>query len=246
MANGTVKNVAFTDVTLKGSAYGKNICLIAQNVVNGTFENVYVKANPLYGGEELKDQNSDARGNRSLIATQVGGYYSYIGKQEEWATTNFINCVFDYEVKNTKVQFCYSYGLYAQEAGYYTSPDAMISTNFNNVYLISNATISVMNNSLVAKKSNTHVILAENDVAENQTALDAALNLMGGCFFNTSDAENTLNESYVKVAGRLKNDETGVLRYATAEDMNAAGNDYTSFSSVYWTVSDGVLSWKKA
>ena len=78
MANGTVKNVAFTGVTMKGSGYQKNICLFAQNVVKGTFENVYVKANPLYGGEQLKEQTSDARGNRSLIATQVGGYYNFI------------------------------------------------------------------------------------------------------------------------------------------------------------------------
>lgn len=246
MANGTVKNVAFTGVTLKGSAYKKNICLIAQNVVNGTFENVYVKANPLYGGEESKEQGSDARGNRSLIATQVGGYYNFIGAKQGWATTNFINCVFDYEIKNTKIQYCYSYGLYAQEAAYYSGADAPISTNFNNVYLISNATISVMNNSLVAKKTNTHVIMAENDVAENQTVVDAALSLMDGCFFNgTGSSENTLDETFVKVAGRLKADETGVLRYATAEDMNAAGNDYTSFSSAYWSISeDGVLSWK--
>ncbi len=248
MANGTVKNVAFTGVTLKGSAYKKNICLIAQNVVNGTFENVYVKANPLYGGEESKEQGSDARGNRSLIATQVGGYYNLIpGTKNGWNTTNFINCVFDYEIKNTKIQYCYSYGLYAQEAAYYSGADAPISTNFNNVYLISNATISVMNNSLVAKKANTHVIMAENDVAENQTVVDAALSLMDGCFFNGAGSlENTLDETFVKVAGRLKADETGVLRYTTAELMKEAGNDYTSFNNAYWTVADGVLSWKVA
>ena len=245
MANGTVKNVAFTGVTMKGSGYKKNICLFAQNVVKGTFENVYVKANPLYGGDELKEQSSDARGNRSLIATQVGGYYNLItGTKPGWYTTNFINCVFDYEIKNTKIQYCFSYGLYTQEAAYYKGADSAVSPNFNNVYVISNATICVMNNSLIAKKENTHVILAENDVAEGQTVLEAAIGLMEGCFFNSDETENTLNESFVKVAGRLKADETGVKRYITSEAMNQAGNDYSSFNTAYWSVVNGVLGWK--
>ena len=104
-----------------------------------------------------------------------------------------------------------------------------------------------MNNSLIAKKENTHVILAENDVAEGQTVLEAAIGLMEGCFFNsgeTGETQNTLDESFVKEAGRLKADETGVKRYITAEEMNQAGNDYSSFNTAYWSVVNGVLGWK--
>ena len=101
-----------------------------------------------------------------------------------------------------------------------------------------------MNNSLIAKKENTHVILAENDVAEGQTVLEAAIGLMEGCFFNSVETENTLDESFVKVSGRLKADETGVKRYITAEEMNQAGNDYSSFNTAYWSVVNGVLGWK--
>ena len=104
------------------------------------------------------------------------------------------------------------------------------------MYIISNATISVKNLALVVK-TNTRVIMAENEVGENQTKLDVALKLLEGCFFNSTESENTLNENFIKTVA-------GVKRYATAEDMNAAGNEYTSFNDAYWTVADGVLSWK--
>lgn len=240
MTNGTVKNIAFNNVTLEGSGYKKNVCLFAQNVLAGTFENVYVKANPVYGGEwhNHKDAASDARGNRALVAIQVGGYYdSIVGNKNGWKTTNFTNCVFEYEIKNTTAPYCFSYGLYAMESGYNGGEDAEISPNFNNVYVISNTTLSVYNLSLVVK-NNTKVIMAENEAGEE--LIDAVAGILNG--WNDKDIEgvkSVLGANLFKIV-------EGVKRYANGEAMNAAGNDYASFSSDYWSVSDdGVLSWKK-
>lgn len=247
MANGTVKDVAFTDVSLGGSNYQKNVCLFAQNVLAGNFENVYVKANDIYGGDGQQDvgigQWSDARGNRALIAIQVGGYYDKIGGTNNgWKTTDFKNCVFEYEIKNTTAQYCYSYGLYGMQAGYYGGADDDVGPNFSNVYVISNTTLSVCNQSNQVVYTST-VIMAENEVAEGQEAVDAAADILNGWYGKTADEIKALEGSGAKF-GRCKT-VSGVKRYATAEAMKGAENDYTSFSGEYWSVSDdGVLSWK--
>ena len=248
VTSGTVKNVGFTGVNLKGSEYGMNTCLFAQNVSDGRFENVYVQANDMYGGATFWETNasgaqiSDAGGNRALIATQLDGFYCFApasdtGK-DRWAKPTFTDCVFEYTIKNTKAQYCFSYGLYAADASFGTEDkDNKTSPVFSNVYVIANTTISVRNPSLVVWHT-SKVVLAENE-ATYETKLDAAKTLIEneGRFNNDAAKANFKNEQ-VKVT-------TGIKRYTTAELMKAAGNNYESFNRAYWTVSDdGALSWK--
>ncbi len=51
------------------------------------------------------------------------------------------------------------------------------------------------------------------------------------------NANDTFNVDYIRIA-------KGVKRYITAEAMNQAGNDYSSFNTAYWSVVNGVLGWK--
>ena len=262
ISEGTVKNIGFTNVSLVGSAYRKNIALFAQNVYAGQFENVFVQANTLYGGDQQQVQGAtnplagDARGHRALVASSV------TSRSDESKVTSFKNCVFKYDVENTNIRYCFSYGLFGNEVYFSNNnkTDNRVS-KFENVYVISNKTISTECRSAILQAGNSHIVLAENEVSEGESELEVALKLYQGCFFNGAKAEysddgiytdrngkynivyeenanNTFNVNYIRTA-------KGVKRYATAEDMNAAGNDYTSFSSAYWSISeDGVLSWK--
>lgn len=222
---GTVKNVGFTGVTLKGSAYQKNIALFAQYSNKATFSDVYVKTNTIFGGNNDKDGLNDAGGNRAVLSIAL--YES-----------NVENCVFDCDIANTEKQYQYSYGLYCCDTAFFggNSTSSAI-TKFENVYVVSDEPLLVQNNSLVLKKSNTHVILAENEVSENNDKFTVAMSLLSGRFYNSNESENTLNDSYIFVM-------SGVKRYITAEAMNQAGNDYSSFNTAYWSVVNGVLGWK--
>lgn len=244
VTSGTVKNVGFTGVKLKGSEYGMNTCLFAQNVSDGRFENVYVQANDMWGGGRTWE-NDDAGGNRALIATQLDGFYckaaaSDTGK-DRWAKTTFTDCVFEYTIKNAKAQYCFSYGLYAADASFVwdsNDKDNDKSPDFSNVYVIANTTISVRNPGRVVWGS-SKVILAENEATE-ETKLEKAKALIESeGKFNSENDKNNFRAAQVKVT-------TGIKRYTTAELMKAAGNNYGSFNLAYWTVLDGVLSWKKA
>lgn len=248
VTSGTVKNVGFTGVNLKGSEYGMNTCLFAQNVSDGQFENVYVQANDIQGGDTYYDvgsaQDSDAGGSRGLIATQLDGFYCFASAsdtgKDRWAKPTFTDCVFEYTIKNAKAQYCYSYGLYAADAsfGAVDKDNEMYSPKFNNVYVIANTTISVRNPGLVVWHD-SKVVLAENE-ATYETKLGAAKTLIEKeGRFNSEDAKTNFKNEQVKVT-------TGIKRYTTAESMKAAGNTYESFNRAYWTVSDGALSWKKA
>lgn len=244
VTSGTVKNVGFTGVNLKGSEYLMNTCLFAQNVSDGRFENVYVQANDMQGGDIDYDTLSDAGGNRALIATQLDGFYCFASAsdtgKDRWAKPTFTDCVFEYTIKNAKAQYCFSYGLYAADAsfGKEDKDNEISSPKFNNVYVIANTTISVRNPSLVVWHT-SKVVLAENE-ATYETKLEKAKTLIENeGRFNSDDAKANFKNGQVKVT-------TGIKRYTTAELMKAAGNNYESFNRAYWTVSDGALSWKKA
>lgn len=244
VTSGTVKNVGFTGVNLKGSEYLMNTCLFAQNVSDGRFENVYVQANDMQGGNIDYDTLLDAGGNRALIATQLDGFYCFASAsdtgKDRWAKPTFTDCVFEYTIKNAKAQYCFSYGLYAADAsfGKEDKDNEISSPKFNNVYVIANTTISVRNPSLVVWHT-SKVVLAENE-ATYETKLDAAKTLIENeGRFNSDDAKANFKNEQVKVT-------TGIKRYTTAELMKAAGNTYESFNQAYWSVSDGALSWKIA
>ena len=244
VTSGTVKNVGFTNVTLKGSEYGMNTCLFAQNVSDGRFENVYVQANEMQGGATYYDTTSDAGGSRALIATQLDGFYCFASASDtghdRYAKPTFTDCVFEYAIKNAKAQYCYSYGLYAADASFGSrDQDGETSPAFSNVYVIANTTISVRNPSLVVWHT-SKVILAENE-ATYDTKLEKAKELIESeGKFNSDAAKDAFLTTQVKVAA-------GIKRYTTADLMKAAGNNYESFDVSYWSVSDdGVLSWKKA
>ena len=224
---GTVKNVGFTGVTLKGSAYQKNIALFAQYSNKATFSDVYVKTNTIFGGDNDKDGLTDAGGNRAVLSIAL--YES-----------NVENCLFDCDIANTEKQYQYSYGLYCCDTAFFggNSTSSAI-TKFENVYVVSDEPLLVQNNSLVLKKANTHVILAENEVTENNDKFNVAMSLLYGRFCNSDASENTLNDSYIFVM-------SGVKRYATAGEMKNAGNDYSSFNTAYWSVVNDVLAWKAA
>ena len=224
---GTVKNVGFENVTLIGSAYRKNIALFAQQAKNATFENIYVQANTLYGGDEQKAQTSDARGNRALLALGLDG------------KTTVSNSIFKYNIENTKIQYCYTYGLFGSDIGFFGHGDeSRTGLQFNNVYVISNAPLSVQNDSLVSKEANTHVILAENEMKDGMSKLEIAVNAMTGRFFNSDNAQNTLNDKFVRVAN-------GIKLYASVGDMQAAANDYSAFTNCYWNVTEGFIPYFK-
>lgn len=261
ISEGTVKNIGFTNVTLVGSAYRKNIALFAQNVYAGQFENVYVQANTLYGGEQQQIQGAtnplagDARGHRALIASSV------TSRADGSKVTSFKDCVFKYDVENTKIKFCFSYGLIGNDVYFSNNSktDFRIS-KYENVYVISNKPISSENRSLVLQAANSRVVLAENEVSESESELEVALKLFEGCFFNGAKAEYTEDGIYKNSTGNYNivyeensNDTfnvnyirtaKGVKRYETVTAMKEAGNVYTSFNNAYWTVADGVLSWK--
>ncbi|MBQ8658066.1 MAG: hypothetical protein IJ506_02940 [Clostridia bacterium] len=224
---GTVKNVGFENVTLNGSAYRKNIALFAQQAKNATFENVYVQANTLYGGEGQTAQTSDARGNRALLALGLDG------------KTTVSNSIFKYNIENTKIQYCYTYGLFGSDIGFFGHGDeTRTGLQFNNVYVISNAPLSVQNDSLVSKEANTHVILAENEMEDGKSKLEIAISLMEGRFFNSDNAQNTLNDKFVRLA-------KGIKLYASIADMQAAANDYSAFINRYWNVTEGFIPYFK-
>jgi len=244
VTSGTVKNVGFTGVNLKGSEYLMNTCLFAQNVSDGRFENVYVQANDMQGGNIDYDTLSDAGGNRALIATQLDGFYCFASAsdtgKDRWAKPTFTDCVFEYTIKNAKAQYCFSYGLYAADASFGTEDkDNKTSPVFSNVYVIANTTISVRNPSLVVWHT-SKVILAENEATYDNKLEKAKELIESEGKFNSDNAKDAFLTTQVKVAA-------GIKRYTTAELMKVAGNNYESFDLSYWSVSDdGVLSWKKA
>lgn len=225
VCGGEIKNVAFENVTLKGSAYQRNTALFAQHVKNSTISDVYVKANTMFGGTNTKDGQNDAGGNRALISITLDN-------------TNVSDCLFDYEIANTEKQYAYSYGLFCCESNFFGghSTSAVIS-RFQNVYVVSDEPLLVQNNSLVLKKANTHVMLAENEVGEGTDKWTVATSLLSGRFYNSTESENALNDNYIFVM-------SGVKRYTTAEEMKNAGNDYSSFNAAYWSVENGVLSFR--
>lgn len=226
ITGGVVKNVAFEDVTLIGSGYRKNIALFAQQAKNATFENVYVQANTIYGGEQNSVQNSDARGDRALIALGLSG------------ETKIVDCIFKYEIENTYIKYCYTYGLFGSDIGFFGQGDpTRTKLVFDNVFIISSIPMSVQNNSFVVKKDNTHVILAENEVVQGESYIDAALRLMSERFFNSDSNQNDLNEKYVRVA-------SGVKRYDTTDDMLSDSNEYR-FSSDFWHLVEGCIPYFK-
>lgn len=225
VCGGEIKNVAFENVTLKGSAYQRNTALFAQHVKNSTISDVYVKANTMFGGTNTKDGQNDAGGNRALISITLDN-------------TNVSDCLFDYEIANTEKQYAYSYGLFCCESNFFGGhPKSAAISRFQNVYVVSDEPLLVQNNSLVLKKANTHVMLAENEVGEGIKKLTVATSLLSGRFYNSNESENALNDNYIFVM-------SGVKRYTTAEEMNNAGNDYSSFNAAYWSVENGVLSFR--
>lgn len=192
VCGGTIKNAEFIGVTLKGSAYQRNIALFAQHIKNSTVSGVTVKANTLYGGTNAKDGLADAGGNRALLAITLDN-------------VKVTDCVFEYKIANTSKQYVYSYGLFCCESNFFGghSGSVMIS-EFTNVKVASNEPLCVQNNSLVLKKANTHVILAENEVVENTDKLIVATSLLSGRFFNSSESENSLNDGYILVLRGVK------------------------------------------
>jgi len=225
VCGGEIKNVAFKNVTLKGSVYQRNTALFAQHVKNSTISDVYVKANTMFGGTNTKDGLPDAGGNRALISITLDN-------------TKVSDCLFDYEIANTEKQYQYSYGLLCCESNFFGGhPTSVMISQFQNVYVVSDEPLLVQNNSLVLKKANTHVMLAENEVGEGTDKLTVATSLLSGRFYNSAESENTLNDSYIFVM-------SGVKRYTTADAMKNAGNDYSSFNAAYWSVENGVLSFR--
>ena len=223
VCGGAIKNIAFKNVTIKGSAYQRNIALFAQHVKNATISNVYVKANTLFGGTNAKDGLVDAGGNRALLAITMDN-------------TKVSDCVFDYEIANTEKQYSYSYGLYCCDSNFFGGhSDSVMISEFKNVYVVSDEPLLVQNNSLVLKKANTHVILAENEVDEKTNKLTVATTLLSGRFFNSTESENALNDNYIFV-------QSGVKRYETVTAMIEADDDYSSFDKNFWNVKNGVLS----
>lgn len=127
-----------------------------------------------------------------------------------------------------------------------------ISPRFEDVYVISNTTLSVYN---VSNQVNAYatVIMAENEVSEDQNVADAAANILNGWYGKTAEdikaftiTETVNGTSTTYTFGCRAKKVSGVKRYADADAMKKADNDYTSFSDDYWSVSkEGVLSWKK-
>ncbi len=247
MNGGVVKNIAFVDVTLKSNVRDnndrRNVALFAQNVYGGEFENVYIKTNgTIYGGGKTASHATDAGGNRALVATFMSGYTDEA--TQKTVAVKFKDCVFEYDVADPDVQYCFSYGLYSADLPVVVSGSvtSIYSPRFENVYVISGSVISVGNKSNVLK-SNSCLVLAENETTA-ESKLQYALDMYNGKLISGNETEKTFDASKIRIA-------EGVKRYATLEDMKTDKDNntegYEKLSSDYWSVSDdGVVSWKSA
>jgi len=231
---GTVKNVAFTNVTLKGDTNEENISLLAEQMVNGTLENVYIQANELIGGNGTTN-SVQSRGNRSLLVTMAYG------------RTTMENCIFQYDIEGTQKQYARSYGLIAYEssAKYNTNYPLGSSVSFSNVYVISNAMISSWNPSAVYKNNST-IALGENETNETGLTLAQWREVRRAYVYEQLGGASNTNITETTITGERISRYTGMYRYATAKDMQDANNDYSAFENDYWTVAEGQIPvWKK-
>ena len=229
---GTVRNVGFTNVTLKGDTNEENLSFLAEQMIDATLENVYIQAAEIVGGNGTTPSNQ-SRGNRVLLAMVAYG------------NTRIVNSVFQYNIEGTQKQYARSYGLigYEHVARYNALYPSGSSIKFENVYVISNAMISSWNTSGQYKTASS-MTLAENET--NETGLSVAefkalrqeyvYEQLGGAN-NTNITKDTINKDNIY---RYE----GIYRYATVGDMQKANNDYSDFKSENWDIVDGEIIWK--
>ncbi|MBQ8658056.1 MAG: hypothetical protein IJ506_02890 [Clostridia bacterium] len=232
---GTIKNVGFVDVTIAaGDVANEDSALFAAQMVNGTMENVYVKAKEITG---------DATANLALLAISGLG------------TNTLKNCVFEYDFANRAARTM-TYGLFAStDTGVNNHRGSVAGTN---VYVISNSALCVR--ALGSVSNGTQVAIGTNETTETDKLRFELLGgvitvdgetttytLNGNAFTTSSDTSIMgTNHWWVGVF-------SGVDRYNKVEDMLAdTANDYTALSAEYWTVTTGAdgsvesVSWKGA
>ena len=233
---GTVKNVGFTNVTLKGSTYQENKALFAEQSVDVTFQDVYIAANKIYGGDSLEDVRSDndARGSRALLAVSAFG------------KTNVKDCFFTYEIASTTIRYCYSYGLFAYEGSVKNISGSSLS--FENVYVITNSALLSSNLAKIYKTTNSSVLLAANDLSATATDEEKEsriYEIVGQPNYDNNMPWHSEGDAYEQYNGRtflswLSKQEAGVYRYRSETEMLAAGHDFSHLSN-YWVVEEGYL-----
>ena len=229
---GTVKNVGFTNVTLKGDTNLENLSFLAEQMIDGTIENVYIQANEIIGGNGTTASNQ-SRGNRALLAIVAYG------------KTTIKNSVFNYNIEGTQKEYARSYGLIAYEhkARWNERYPAGSSVTFENVYVISNAMISSWNTAGIYNK-NSSVTIAENEVDVAGLTNDQRKEVCQAYVYEKLGGAGNTNITETTITGDRIYRYTGMYRYDTLQDMQAANNDYSGFNTKNWDISDGVLSWK--
>ena len=204
---GTVKNVAFKNVKFTG-AYGVSKATLAYSMANATLENVYIQTEALTIESWDKTYSvyktaytSDAFTSRALVAMSAVG------------TINMKNCVFICpEIEATDADYEYSYGsLFAQAHAFHTFKT---TSSVENVYVVSPYALG-------AKSNNKKNILYFYDSNVSSEATKYEIATQYGVDFNANAAINTTIHSA----------PAGVKRYDDLDKMQAAGNDYASFSN---------------
>lgn len=229
---GTVKDVGFQNVTIKGSAYQENKALFAEQSVDGTFTNVYVKANTLYGGDSTEDvrADNDARGSRALLAVSAFG------------KTSVKDSFFIYEIASTTIKYCYSYGLFAYEGSLKNVAGSTL--NFENVYVITNSALISTNPAKVYKTTNSSVLLAENDLTagvSDEEKENRIYEIVGKPNHDANMPWGGDDQYNGKTfLSHLSKQATGVFRYESETEMLEAGHDFSHFSN-HWIVLEGYL-----
>lgn len=229
---GTVKNVGFQNVTLKGSTYDESKALFAEQSVDGTFMDVYVKANMIYGGDSKEDvrTDNDARGSRALLAVSAFG------------KTSIKDSFFTYEIASTTIKYCYSYGLFAYEGSLKNVAGSAL--NFENVYVITNSALISTNPAKVYKTTNSSVLLAENDLTAGASDVEKEERIyeIVGKPKHDGNMPWSGNDQYngKTFLSHLSKQATGVFRYESETEMLEAGHDFSHFSN-HWIVLEGYL-----
>lgn len=230
VVGGTVKNLGLYNASLgaETTAYTDRV-FIAGQVVDATFENVYIQA-----------QSDSVRGSKAVIAMTTAG------------DLTMSNCLFDYDFST--VGNSWAYGLFGANQSRTGSSPVKTSFHCSDVYVRSNSAIAIT----LASNSfnyNASVSVAENEASNNSQAIEETAFAFFGGTVEEVDGVKTFKlngNTYTPPAnkyifntwngGSVLNRISGIYRYDTQNTMIDAENSYSTFNSDMWTYGDGQIA----
>lgn len=202
-------------------------------IVNATIKNVAFTGVDLYHSSTYKQTSVLAAWIKNSTLTDV--YISVRNTDEKASEGSVLANGIDAStvtrcIVETKEAFKYKDGLTMTGSFTYQNKERMdddkVQTSFSDVYVISNVVLGSY------KSSKTEV--GADGVADTEDDVKVPFRY----YIQAENETLTVGEDDVLITF------TGVKKYSTRTDMQAAGNSYTSFNNAYWTTTSGTPVWK--